>query len=124
LKPGEKSVENIEETRARYARQARRIVVKVGSAVLTSEEGELDEDAIRRLSGQICHLVKQAREFVIVSSGAIAAGKNKLGRKNIPKTIPYKQASAALGQSYLIWAYEKNFKRRGLNVAQVRRTHE
>lgn len=112
------------EGRARCVKNARRVVVKVGSAVLTSGGGGLDEEVIRRLSSQVCFFVKKGWEFVIVSSGAIAAGKSKLGLKELPKTIPYQQAAAATGQSHLVWAYEKSFKRNGLKVAQVLLTHE
>lgn len=110
--------------RAELLQGIRRVVLKVGSAVLTSEEGGLDEAVIRRLVSQVSFLTRQGWEFVIVSSGAIAAGKSKLGRKEIPNTIPYYQAAAALGQSHLIWAYEKSFKRSGLKVAQILLTHE
>jgi glutamate 5-kinase len=100
------------------------VVLKVGSAVLTSEEGDLDEAVIRRLVSQVSFLVKRGWEFVVVSSGAIAAGRAKLGRSNIPKTIPYKQAAAAVGQSHLVWAYEKSFRRSGIQVAQILLTHD
>ncbi len=105
--------------------KSRRVVIKVGSAVLTNIEEGLDQDRIERLAADISSISGQGREVIIVSSGAIAAGLAKLGlkkKKNMPLSL--KQAAAALGQSGLMWAYEKTFAEHGRKVAQVLLTRE
>lgn len=97
---------------------ARRVVVKVGSGVLTKDNG-LDTAMIGRLASQISAVRTSGREVVLVSSGAIASGYKKVGLPEKPKTIPHKQACAAVGQARLIMAYEKSFERHGDKVAQV-----
>lgn len=96
----------------------KRIVVKVGSAVLTGQKG-LNRIIIHRLSDQIAELRDQGREILIVSSGAIASGTKKLGLSQKPKTIPMKQAAAALGQSFLMQAWEEAFDKFDILVAQI-----
>jgi glutamate 5-kinase len=105
--------------------KARRIVVKIGSAVLTSSDKGLDQNRIERLASEISSIMDQGREVILVSSGAIAAGLAKLGLKK-SKSMPLslKQAAAAIGQSGLMWAYEKTFASRGRKVAQVLLTRE
>jgi glutamate 5-kinase len=103
----------------------RRIVIKVGSAVLASSESGLDEARIGRLASEITALMDQGREILLVSSGAIAAGLAKLGitkKKGMPLSV--KQAAAAIGQSSLMWMYEKTFGAYGRKVAQVLLTRE
>jgi glutamate 5-kinase len=103
----------------------RRIVIKVGSAVLASSESGLDQARIERLASEISALLEQGREVILVSSGAIAAGLAKLGltkKKGIPLSV--KQAAAAIGQSSLMWMYEKTFGAYGRKVAQVLLTRE
>jgi len=105
--------------------KARRIVIKVGSAVLTSSEQGLDHNRIERLVSDISTIMSQGREIILVSSGAIAAGLAKLGLKktrNMPLSV--KQAAAAVGQSELMWTYEKIFASHGHKVAQVLLTRE
>jgi glutamate 5-kinase len=102
---------------------ARRIVVKVGSAVLTDEKG-LAVEVVADLSSQIAALAKEGREITVVSSGAIAAGLGKLPALGSPKTVPEKQALAAVGQGRLMHAYEEAFDRFGLHVAQALVTRE
>jgi glutamate 5-kinase len=97
---------------------ARRLVVKVGSAVL-APRGELDEGAVSRLAGGIAGLTGSGREVVLVSSGAVASGYQLLGLKRKPRTIVEKQAAAAVGQQRLMRAYAEAFGARGLTVAQV-----
>lgn len=96
----------------------RRIVVKVGSAVLTTPQG-LNRVVIHRLSDQIAELRDQGRDVIIVSSGAIASGVKKLGLAQKPKAIPMKQAAAALGQSFLMQAWEEAFNKFDILVAQI-----
>lgn len=105
--------------------KSRRIVIKVGSAVLTNSEQGLDHGRIEKLASDMASIMSSGIEVILVSSGAIAAGLAKLGlkkTKNMPLSL--KQASAAIGQSGLMWAYEKTFAVHGLKVAQVLLTRE
>jgi len=98
--------------------RARRIVIKIGSSVLTCETG-LDCDFISGLADDVALLKNRGYEILIVSSGAIAAGARKIGFKYRPVSIPQKQAAAAVGQGYLMQVYEEAFERQGLMVAQL-----
>ena len=103
----------------------RRIVIKVGSAVLAPSEQGLDQARIERLAAEISEIIGQGREVILVSSGAIAAGLTKLGlpkKKGMPLSL--KQAAAAIGQSSLMWMYEKTFGAHGQKVAQVLLTRD
>jgi len=105
--------------------KARRVVIKVGSAVLTSSGGGLDQKRIEQLAKEIVSIMDERREVVLVSSGAIAAGLAKLGlKKTKGMPLPLKQAAAAVGQSGLMWMYEKTFGAHGKKVAQVLLTRE
>ena len=97
----------------------KRVVVKIGSGVLTTKGG-LNLDLINALSEDICHLMeKKGVEIILVSSGAIASGIKKMGLSQRPQPISQQQALAAVGQSSLMLAYEETFKRHGRKVAQV-----
>ncbi|MGD9383618.1 MAG: glutamate 5-kinase [Desulfobacterales bacterium] len=96
----------------------RRVVVKVGSNILTEEQG-LNLKAIRSISGQICRLIDGGREVILVSSGAMASGVKKIGLDKRPDEIPKRQAVAAVGQAGLIMEYEKAFARDHKQVAQI-----
>ncbi len=103
----------------------RRLVIKIGSAVLASPEEGLDQARMERIAAEVSGLLEQKREVIIVSSGAIAAGLMKLGlvrRKGMPLSL--KQAAAAVGQSGLMRMYEKVFHSHGRKVAQVLLTRE
>ncbi len=105
--------------------KTRRVVIKVGSAVLTSSGGGLDQKRIEQLAREIVSIMDERREVVLVSSGAIAAGLAKLGlKKTKGMPLPLKQAAAAVGQSGLMWMYEKTFGAHGKKVAQVLLTRE
>jgi len=105
--------------------RSRRIVIKVGSAVLTSSDEGLDQNRIERLASDISSIMAQGREVVLVSSGAIAAGLAKLGlKKTKDMPLSLKQAAAAIGQSGLMWMYEKTFSAYGKKVAQVLLTRD
>lgn len=106
------------EERKKLFDKCRRIVVKIGSAVLTGQKG-LDRVMIHRISDQIAELRGEGREILVVSSGAIASGMKKLGLTEKPKSIPYKQATAAVGQSFLMQAWEEAFDKHDILVAQV-----
>ena len=101
-----------------------RIVVKVGSSVLSSGPGKLDQRALRRLANDLAAVRQQGGEVVVVSSGAILAGWQRLGLAARPKTTVAKQAAAAVGQSRLMRAWEAAFDRRGIATAQVLLTQE
>ncbi|MDP3420562.1 MAG: glutamate 5-kinase, partial [Thiobacillus sp.] len=105
-------------------KHARRIVVKVGSSLVTAEGRGLDHAALSRWAGQIAALAGQGREVVLVSSGAIAEGIARLGWKARPKAVNELQAAAAVGQMGLVQAYESIFRTHGLHAAQVLLTHE
>lgn len=110
--------------RLQILKNAKRVIIKIGSNVITDEKGFLDELQISSLVSQINSLRKRGVQVLIVSSGAIAAGKGILKLRNGLTSIPQKQAAAAIGQCHLVWAYEKFFTQFGLEVAQVLLTHD
>ena len=109
---------------ASVVKHAHRIVVKVGSSLVTAEGRGLDHAALSRWAEQIAALSAQGREVVLVSSGAIAEGIARLGWKKRPKAVNELQAAAAVGQMGLVQAYESIFRTHGLHAAQVLLTHE
>ena len=96
----------------------RRAVVKVGSNVLTAQAG-LNIDAISSISSQICRLLDQGIQIILVSSGAMASGMKKMGFPKRPEAIPKRQAISAIGQAGLIREWEKAFARFDRKVAQI-----
>jgi glutamate 5-kinase len=108
----------------RFFPKARRLVVKVGTGLVASPGAGLDPVRIRRLTDDLSRIVAAGKEVVLVSSGAIASGMARLGLTERPRSIPEKQAAAAVGQSALMWHYEQAFARHGLKVAQVLLTQE
>ncbi len=98
--------------------RARRVVVKIGSQILSSKDG-IEEARLRGLVRQLAELQSGKRQVVVVSSGAVAAGMTQLGWTERPKTIPEKQALAAVGQIKLMALYERSFARYDKKVAQV-----
>lgn len=96
-----------------------RVVVKIGSNLLAERESGLNHKRIHSLARDISEACNAGYEVVVVSSGAIAAGLEKLGLKQPPKEIRMKQAAAAVGQSSLMWAYERSFRRFDKKVAQI-----
>jgi len=108
----------VDDNRKSIFKSAKRIVVKVGSNVLTEDQG-LNLKAIRSVSRQICRLIDGGREVILVSSGAMASGVKKLGLDKRPDEIPKRQAVAAVGQAGLIMEYEKAFARDYKRVAQI-----
>lgn len=101
-----------------YFDAARRMIVKIGSGVLTGKDG-LNIRIIRSLSRQISRLIDQGLEVILVSSGAMASGMRKIGLDRRPDEIPMRQAVAAVGQAGLIREYEKAFARYHKKVAQI-----
>jgi glutamate 5-kinase len=102
---------------------ARRIVVKVGSSLVTNEGRGLDEAAIGEWCRQMAELMRQGREVIMVSSGAIAEGMKRLGWSTRPQEIHELQAAAAVGQMGLAQMYETQLRLHGLGSAQVLLTH-
>ncbi|MCG8636125.1 MAG: glutamate 5-kinase, partial [Desulfobacterales bacterium] len=96
----------------------KRIVVKVGSGVLT-RENSLNTDIINAIASQICVLHEKGLEVILVSSGAMAAGVTKLGLAKRPSETPKRQAVSAIGQAELIREWEKSMEHCGRKVAQV-----
>lgn len=98
---------------------ARRIVIKVGTSTLTYVNGKLNLGRTEQLVREMADLHNRGSKVVLVSSGAIGVGANRMGLKKIPKTIPEKQALAAVGQGALVHLYEKLFAEYNQTVAQV-----
>jgi glutamate 5-kinase len=103
---------------------ARRLVVKVGSSLVTNDGQGLDRAALARWAEQIAALRHQGRETILVSSGAIAEGMQRLGWKRRPRALHELQAAAAVGQMGLIQVYESCFRQHALLTAQILLTHE
>ncbi len=103
---------------------AKRLVVKVGSALVTNNGAGLDLAAINDWARQISVLRQQGKEVVLVSSGAIACGMQRLGWTKRPKTVHELQAAAAVGQMGLVQVYEGAFAKHGLHTAQILLTHD
>ena len=102
----------------------KRLVVKIGSNILASGNEGLDTKRISTIARDVAELHDRGYNIVLVSSGAIAAGMKKMGLKEKPKTVKFKQAAAAVGQSSLMWAYEKSFGEYNKKVAQVLLTRD
>ncbi|MBU1148019.1 MAG: glutamate 5-kinase [Candidatus Omnitrophica bacterium] len=105
-------------------KKAKRIVIKVGTSVLASKDFALDKAWMNRFTKQIAFLLKQGREVIVVSSGAIGAGMHILGMKKRPTILPEQQACAAVGQGHLMRTYEECFRKSGFHAAQVLLTWE
>ena len=104
--------------------EAKRFVIKVGSALVTNNGEGLDLNAINEWARQIAQLRRSKRDVVLVSSGAIACGMQRLGWKERPRAVHELQACAAVGQMGLVQVYESAFARHGLHTAQVLLTHD
>lgn len=102
----------------------RRVVVKIGSALLTDGGKGLNQDAIAVWVAQMAKLKQQGIEVVLVSSGSVAEGMVRLGLKARPKTLHELQAAASVGQMGLVQSFESNFQLHGLHAAQVLLTHD
>jgi glutamate 5-kinase len=103
---------------------AKRIVLKIGSSLLTNDGAGLNHSAIAGWAEQIAKIKAMGRELILVSSGAIAEGMQRLGWKKRPQALYELQAAAAVGQMGLVQAYESCFRSYGLHTAQVLLTHE
>lgn len=103
---------------------SKRLVVKVGSSLVTNSGAGLDHEAIATWAAQIAALKAMGREVVLVSSGAIAEGMQRLGWKKRPSAVHELQAAAAVGQMGLVQVYETCFRKHGLHTAQILLTHD
>jgi glutamate 5-kinase len=106
------------------ANQAKRIVVKIGSTLITNHGAGVDHALIRDWVRQIATLASQGVEVLLVSSGAIAEGMKRLGWKTRPHEVNQLQAAAAVGQMGLVQVYESSFRQHGLETAQILLTHD
>ena len=109
--------------RRKYVRRAKRVVVKIGSRILSSERG-LHQRRIRRIVRELAALHDQVKNLLVVSSGAIASGISRLGLTERPRDLPQEQALAAVGQIRLMAHYENCFRDFRKHIAQVLLTHE
>ncbi|HEX8874006.1 MAG TPA: glutamate 5-kinase, partial [Nitrosospira sp.] len=105
-------------------KNSRRIVIKVGSSLVTNQGQGLDHAALAGWAEQIARLKEMGKDVVLVSSGAIAEGMQRLKWKKRPHALHELQAAAAVGQMGLVQAYEACFRAHGLHAAQILLTHE
>lgn len=105
-------------------RKAKRIVVKVGTSTITHETGKMNLFRMEKLVRELAGLANEGKEIILVTSGAIAVGQDRMGLKEKPKAIPARQALAAIGQGILMHVYEKLFAEYGQTAAQVLLTKE
>jgi glutamate 5-kinase len=110
--------------RRQLLKKAKRIVVKIGTALLTTESGVLNKRFVGKLAREVTHLKEMGMEVILVSSGAVGAGMLATQSKTRPRTIPAKQAMAAIGQPKLMQAYADCFKRLGIMTSQILLTSE
>jgi glutamate 5-kinase len=103
---------------------AKRLVVKVGSSLVTNQGHGLDHGALAQWAGQIAELKRRGQEVLLVSSGAVAEGMQRLGWRKRPSQLHDLQAAAAVGQMGLVQAYETCFRTHNLHAAQILLTHE
>lgn len=122
--PGSNPQSEVDAREPGVVANARRLVVKVGSSLVTNEGKGIDRTAISSWAAQIADLHRQDRQIVLVSSGAIAEGMVSLGWPQRPHTMHELQAAAAVGQMGLVQAYEAAFATRGIRTAQILLTHE
>jgi len=114
-----------ENTRQEILKRLKRVVIKIGSGVISSDseasvlDRGLNKERIKGLALRIKEIVSQGYEVILVSSGAIMAGRQRLNLDKVNLSIPDKQACAAVGQSFLMHTYEKTFDKQGLKVAQI-----
>lgn len=120
-----------EDIRKQIIQNLRRVVIKIGSSVISHDDKEksilvrgLNPETVKKLAARIKEIVDSGLEVVLVSSGAIMAGRERLNFNRSHLTIPEKQACAAIGQSFLMRTYEKQFEKYSLQVAQILLGHD
>lgn len=107
----------------RFLKKARRAVVKIGSSILSGPHG-IHRDRLHALAAEMCALHHDGMALLVVTSGAVAAGMTRLGMKQRPKSVPERQAAAAVGQIDLMALYEEYFAEFSTQVAQILLTHD
>ena len=107
------------EKRSWFLKNSKTVLIKIGSAVLTKENGEINKDLIFELAEDVCFLAQKDKSVIIVSSGAVASGKKFLKKTHTPLTLTEKQAAAAIGQSRLMHIYEEAFSKFNITTAQI-----
>lgn len=116
---------SLAERRIKLLKDARRVVVKVGSGVLTGETyRDIDDDVVAEIARQVSALVKDGRKVAVVSSGSAAIGSRLLDISRRGLSVPQQQAAAAIGQSNLISLWGKHFAATGFSVGQILLTHD
>ncbi|MFH1919800.1 MAG: glutamate 5-kinase, partial [Planctomycetota bacterium] len=105
--------------RQEVATAATTIVVKVGTRVLTRDDGTLNQERVAQLAEELHLVLATGRKVVLVSSGAVGAGMGRLGLKSRPSDLAHLQAVAAVGQSLLVEAYERSFQKFNRHAAQI-----
>ncbi len=111
-------------SRIKYTKQAKRWVIKIGSALLTKDGKGLDYEAIESWAEEMVQLRQQGIEIILVSSGSVAEGMSRMGWIKRPTELAELQAAAAIGQTGLIEAYENQFKKHNIQAAQILLTHD
>jgi len=114
----------IAELRKKILKDLKRVVIKIGTSVLTDEHGRLNAHRISSIVSQVCALKEKNIDAIIVSSGAIGGGMGVLGLKMRPQDISKKQATAAIGQIQLMKLYDEFFKEKSRTIAQVLLTQD
>jgi glutamate 5-kinase len=109
----------LDPVRQEVAAMSRTVVVKVGTRVLTHEDGTLDNDRVTSIAEQLVWLIEDQRQVVLVSSGAVGAGMGRIGLRRRPTDLGHLQAVAAVGQSRLIEAYNRALEPHGRHAAQI-----
>lgn len=102
----------------------RKIVIKIGSSILTKADGSLDIDRIESFAASIARVTAEGRQVIVVSSGAVRAGISEMTWKDKPRSIPEKQALAAIGQSKLMHYYDRSFEKYKKKIAQILLTRD
>jgi len=115
---------SVDMIRSELLKKASRIVIKLGTGILTNAQNQPDVAQLKQLVGQISKLRKEGREVILVSSGAVGAGMGSLGLRGRPKDLADLQACAAVGQTHLMQQYATLFGNHGIGVGQVLLTHE
>jgi len=113
-----------DDLRRKIFSETERIVVKIGTAALTDEQGRLDKGSVARLCGQVSELRKRGLKVIVVTSGAIGAGMAELKMSKRPTALPLLQAAASVGQGKLVAAYDESLRKRGYHAAQILLTRE